>query len=277
MPFFFLKQEHNSRIRRNRLVQTGKSGLTGQSVCDIITPKSGNGGTDMTRTVILNGRECRYELQRKKVKNVNLRIRADGSISVSASRSVPEEKIEEFLLEKADFILRALDRFETERKKIPPPARYEEGEHFPLFGQNLTLHLLKGTKNSAVQDGTVLILTVTEPENFELKKRTLEHYADRKCKETVTEICETVYPLFAARGVLYPELRFRRMTSRWGSCRPKAGILHLQQTACRLSHSLHRIRSHARIYAFSPARPFGALLGRTCGLHAGLESAQTGA
>lgn len=179
----------------------------------------------MTRTVILGGRKIRYELQRKKVKNINLRIRADGSISVSASRSVPEEKIEEFLLEKAGFILRALDRFEEERKKMPPPARYEEGERFPLFGQSLTLHLLKGTKNSAAQDGTALTLTVTNPDDFELKKRTLEKYADQRCKEAVTEICETVYPLFAERGVPYPELRFRRMTSRWGSCRPKAGIL----------------------------------------------------
>ena len=179
----------------------------------------------MTRTVILGGREIRYEFQRKKVKNVNLRIRADGSVAVSASRSVPEEKIEEFLLEKAGFILRTLDRFEEERKKMPLPARYEEGERFPLFGQDLTLHLLKGTKNRAAQNGTVLVLTVTNPDDFELKKRTLESYADRRCKETITDICETVYPLFAARGVLYPELRFRRMTSRWGSCRPKAGIL----------------------------------------------------
>lgn len=179
----------------------------------------------MTRTVILDGREIHYELQRKKVKNVNLRIRADGSVSVSASRGVPEEKIEEFLLEKADFILHALDRFEEERKKMPAPARYEEGERFPLFGQNLILHLLKGTKNSAAQDRTTLTLTVTKPDDFELKKRTLEKYTDQRCKETVTEICETVYPRFAARGVPYPALRFRRMTSRWGSCRPKAGIL----------------------------------------------------
>ena len=46
----------------------------------------------MTRTVILGGREIRYEFQRKKVKNVNLRIRAAGSVAVAASRSVPEEK-----------------------------------------------------------------------------------------------------------------------------------------------------------------------------------------
>ena len=72
----------------------------------------------MTRTVILGGRKIRYELQRKKVKNVNLRIRADGSVSVSASRGVPEEKIEEFLLEKAGVRSTVLKRNE---KRCPRP------------------------------------------------------------------------------------------------------------------------------------------------------------
>lgn len=159
---------------------------------------------------------------------------------------------------------------------MPPPARYEEEERFPLFGQSLTLHLLKGTKNSAAQDGTALTLTVTNPDDFELKKRTLEKYADQRCKEAVTEICETVYPLFG---------RTRRPLSRTsvsqddiplGKLPPESGDSHLQQKARRLSHSLHRIRGHARIYAFSPFRPFGALLGGTHVLHAGLESAQAG-
>jgi len=179
----------------------------------------------MTRTIVLDGREIRYELQRKKVKNVNLRVHADGSVFISANRKVSEEKIREILLEKTAFILHALDRFEAERDRMPAPARYEEGERFPLFGQNLILHLLKGEKNSAAADGAFLILTVTDPCDFDLKKRTLEKYTDRRCKETITAICETVYPLFAKKGVSYPEIRFRRMTSRWGSCRPKTGIL----------------------------------------------------
>ena len=38
-------------------------------------------------------------------------------------------------------------------------------------------------------------------------------------------MCARVYPTFEAMGVAYPEIKLRRMTSRWGSCRPKTGVL----------------------------------------------------
>lgn len=177
----------------------------------------------MTRTVMLSGKEIRYELERKKVKNVNLRVRKDGTVFVSASRSVPTAEIERILTEKAGFILRALDHFGAQRR--PSPARYEEGERFRLFGQDLILHLLTGTKNGAAAEGAYLVLTVTDTCDIALKKRTLEKFSDEKCRETVCVLCRTVYPLFAERGVPYPEIRFRRMTARFGSCRPGSGVL----------------------------------------------------
>ena len=49
-----------------------------------------------------------YELVRKRVKNVNLRIRADGSVVVSSNKSVSRAFIEDFIREKEDFILRGI-------------------------------------------------------------------------------------------------------------------------------------------------------------------------
>ncbi len=62
----------------------------------------------------------KYELQYKKVKNINLRISADGKISVSAGRWVSQRKIESFLISKEDFIIRVLDKY---RKKVPAPLK----------------------------------------------------------------------------------------------------------------------------------------------------------
>lgn len=39
----------------------------------------------MNRTILLRGRVITYELERKPVKNLNLRIRADGSVHVSVN------------------------------------------------------------------------------------------------------------------------------------------------------------------------------------------------
>lgn len=65
----------------------------------------------MIKKINLFGKEIEYNLERKKVKNINLRIKSDGSIYVSANRFVSEKRIEDFLISKSEFILNALKKF----------------------------------------------------------------------------------------------------------------------------------------------------------------------
>ena len=51
----------------------------------------------MNKSITLNGREITYELERKNVKNINLRIRFDCSVYVSANTHVTDVVIEGFL------------------------------------------------------------------------------------------------------------------------------------------------------------------------------------
>ena len=67
----------------------------------------------MKKFIFIDGKEIEYELIFKKVKNINLRIRRDGKISVSASKRVPMTSIEDFLESKSDFIISALDKFSS--------------------------------------------------------------------------------------------------------------------------------------------------------------------
>lgn len=63
-----------------------------------------------------------YHLERKKVKNINLRIKPDGSVHVSAHRLVPQSMIDDFVLSRAELILRAQARIEEK----PPRKQYFE-------------------------------------------------------------------------------------------------------------------------------------------------------
>ena len=51
------------------------------------------------RTVRTDGGMITYQLERKQVKNVNLRIRKDGSVYVSANSKVSDEWIDNFVAE----------------------------------------------------------------------------------------------------------------------------------------------------------------------------------
>lgn len=61
-----------------------------------------------------------YTLIRKPVKNINLRVKPEGVVVVSANRRVPAAYIDAFVQSKQEFIWQALARFAVlEKKKVP--------------------------------------------------------------------------------------------------------------------------------------------------------------
>jgi predicted metal-dependent hydrolase len=129
-------------------------------------------------TLSLPTRTIEYELVRKRVKNINLRIRPNGTIYVSANKRVSVKTIEDFLRKKSDIILANLEKFEEMEKRVP-----------------------------------------TERARF----------SDDECRRVLTEIVENTYPIFEKYGVPFPKLKFRDMTSRWGSCQPRRGVITLNK------------------------------------------------
>lgn len=80
----------------------------------------------MKREIILKGTKIEYELTIKNVKNINLRIYADGRVMVSANKRVKSSFIEEFLISKQDFILNALYKYKNKEQKENIKYRTEE-------------------------------------------------------------------------------------------------------------------------------------------------------
>ena len=126
----------------------------------------------MVKELSVCGTKIKYELQYKNVKNINLRIKPSGAITVSANKRVKENVIEEFLTSKADFILKALEKFE--RASMVPQKQY---------------------------------------------------FAECEIRGVITKLCEKVYPYFKGKGINFPQIKFRKMKSRWGSCHTKNGVL----------------------------------------------------
>lgn len=126
----------------------------------------------MNKTIVCKNTILNYNLTHKKVKNINLRIKPDGTIHVSANKRVPQRVIDEFVMSKADFILKALKSYEN--KSEQPQKRY---------------------------------------------------FTENEIRDVILKLCEKAYPHFEKRGVKYPQIKFRKMTSRWGSCHFAKGIL----------------------------------------------------
>ena len=179
----------------------------------------------MIKEIVLNGKRIEYDLQRKDVKNINLRIKTDKSIFISANSRVSEKIIDEFIISKANYILKALAHFDEIAKYAPKPKQYVDGETFRIFGHDRRLIVVEGKKNKVESDESYVTLTVKDSKSFDQKKKMMNRWLNSICKDTVQSLCEAIYPKFQKYGVLYPVIRYRNMVSRWGSCQPKRGIL----------------------------------------------------
>ena len=75
-----------------------------------------------SRTVKTKSGPLVFTLERKQIKNINLRIRHDGQIYVSASPNTPIKLIDDFVSAKHEYIINAVNGFkQIEQKSL----RYE--------------------------------------------------------------------------------------------------------------------------------------------------------
>lgn len=179
----------------------------------------------MIREITLGDRLLQYDLERKQVKNINLRIRSDQSIYISSNPNVSVKTIEDFLLLKSDYILNALNRYAEISKYAPKPKQYIDGETFRVLGRDMRLRVVQGKKNAVENDEVFITLTIKDPTDFIQKKKTMDKWLSQTCKDTLLSVCSAVYPKFSKYGIDFPQIRFRDMISRWGSCQPKRKIL----------------------------------------------------
>ena len=185
--------------------------------------------SEQLRTVSADGQEITYLLEQKQVKNLNLRIRKDEQVYVSASPLVPVQEIDNFVVQKSSYIIRAVNQFRQMQQYQPVPKRYVSGETFYIQGRGLRLVVAQADKNSIISDGVFLYLNVKNPEDYEKKRRMVMKYLDQQCKEVFQEELDRLYPAFQKYGVDMPELRIRDMETRWGSCLAGKGIVTLNK------------------------------------------------
>lgn len=184
----------------------------------------------MIKAMVLNGKQIEYDLQRKDVKNINLRIKADRTIFLSANPCVPEKVIEDFIESKSEYILKALAHYEELAKYAPKPKQYVDGETFRILGHDRRLRIIEGKKNTIESDESYIILAVKNPNDAALKKKIVDKWLVSICKDTIQSLCDAIYPKFQKYDVEYPTIRYRNMVSRWGSCQPRRRVLTFNYT-----------------------------------------------
>lgn len=179
------------------------------------------------RIVEGNERSLQYILTIKSVKNLNMRVKPNGEIHVSANRFVPVKYIDSFVLSHEKTLIKTLNNYEKIRSNTLQPLQYVSGEKVRFLGEELHLLVETARIEGVEKIGQFLFLRVKDTTDFSRKERVMKKWFSKMQVEVFLEICKEIYPLFKPYGVKYPLVKIRNMKSRWGSCQPQKGIITL--------------------------------------------------
>ena len=218
------------------------------------------------RAVLYGGVRIVYTLERKSVKNINLRVRADKSVYVSANVRVPAGVCDEFVRSKGAFILDAQRRLSASQKN-GGAKKYEDGEAFSLLGRTYRLKLMKGAREGVFTDGGSLCV-VLKGDDKKRAAKLIDEFTAELCRDVFSRLLRARYRDFSSYTSGLPALRIRRMKSRWGSCIPSKNVITLNSRLiekppelidyvvlheyCHFVHPNHSKAFHALVASYMP-------------------------
>ena len=171
----------------------------------------------MKRSVIIDGSVIEYELTYKKVKNLNLRIRRDGTVAVSAPIGFPFKRIDRFISDKSDFIISAHQRL-LQKSKNTEACGFCDGDTVWVLGEAYRIKIeISKPSRILLTDNKIAVACVPDSSVENVKKAVLKLY-ERISEEYIYGICVRVHERLGGKACDMPEIKFRAAVGRWGSC-----------------------------------------------------------
>ena len=161
-----------------------------------------------------------YEVHRKKVKNINLRIKPNLEVYISVPMNLHRDYIENFIRSKEEWIKSVLKKVENVKEK-QKDFEYKTGEIHKFLGKEYNLTVKTGNFNAVSLKNNIrpneIILTVNENifENIDEKKKIMEKWYFENAKKLFLQFMEKWLEILDEN---VEKVAIKPMKTRWGSC-----------------------------------------------------------
>lgn len=181
----------------------------------------------MIRTVSTRYGDISYDLTKKKVKNLNMRVKVDGTVLVSAPNRVPLKELDQFVMDKADFIQKSREKFLQSPKISPRSQSYVDGGTVYYLGQPLTLSVREGKDALPVRCGDCLEVVTATPEKEDVIRSLVALFYREACEDLFRDLMRGYQARLIDLGIPQATLKIRDMKTRWGTCHTVKGVITL--------------------------------------------------
>lgn len=190
------------------------------------------------------------EVTRKDVKHVRISIHPPGGeVRVSAPRHVRDAEIARILEARMSWIVRK--QAEVAARETQPHLEFVTGEMHAFAGQRYRLVVIEDAGRPAVNlVGDTMEMRVPPGASAGQRAAVLERWYRKQLGERLTPL---VSRWSERLGVDVPEVRIRRMKTRWGSCNVRAKRIWLNlELAGRPASSLEYVVVHELAHLIEP-------------------------
>jgi len=164
-----------------------------------------------------NNQNISFYLIRKKVKNINITIKPEGDVIISANSNVSIDAIESLVEQKAFWIMKKIKYFKESQSEIKRQLEYISGESIRYLGKQYRLIVIKSDTEYIKFLKGYLYIYVKNDKDKKVKEKLFNSWLKEKTNVVYNEILDKVYYLVGKYGVPKPKIKIRVMKTRWGS------------------------------------------------------------
>ncbi len=161
--------------------------------------------------VIIHG--IAIDIQRKKVKNLNLRVTQDCRVTLSVPMRTTDRQIDEFILSRKEWIERSLEKFRNSANDTD--QWYGDGGRIGVLGKTYDVIEITGPKIMCQISDDKAFITCPEGCPYNLRERYMREWYRSILKDILPDIFlrwETV------TGMRCSGFQIKYMRTKWGTC-----------------------------------------------------------